>query len=83
MASVKRTLRQGVTVHALKLENRSAASKRWWSCCMAKTEVFRVGKAGRAGGRRHDGIGCGVDEPCSHAKFQNPANAECLVFRAR
>ena len=50
---------------------------------MAKTEVFRVGKAGRAGGRRHDGIGCGVDEPCSHAKFQNPANAECLVFRAR
>ena len=54
-----------------------------WRRLARETEVFRVGKAGRAGGRRHDGIGCGVDEPCSHAKFQNPANAECLVSRAR
>ena len=35
-------------------------------------------------GRRHDGIAfVGWMNPSSRAKFQNPANAECLVFRAR
>ena len=36
-----------------------------------------VGKAGKALKARRDRL-WGGSEPCSHAKFQNPANAECV-----
>ena len=32
---------------------------------------------------QHDGIGCGVDEPSSQAKFPNPANANVFFVQVK
>ena len=42
-----------------------------------------AGKAGKVKRGQHDGIGCGVDEPSSHAKFPNPANANVFFVQVK
>ena len=42
-----------------------------------------AGKAGNLKRGQHDGIGCGVDEPSSQAKFPNPANANVFFVQVK
>ena len=74
------------TVH-VKTDRSAASSQRLWSCGMAKrptgeNEVFGSERREKCG-RRHDGIGCGVDEPVFTCKVSKSRQLRVVSFTCK